>query len=200
MTGISYNSLSKPWSSGPTGPACSRCYCVTILFDPVSWSDVPPSLSDMGRAIGSLVAQRAGDGEECVLLSEEHSLVLTCCWVALKVGHTAPLPLSFPLCLSPHLPLCLSTSLSASLPPSLPLSPSSSLPPSLPTSLFPCLPPSLPPPSVSVSVSPPSFLPSSCRRERRASSKARCDLGQLSRYNCQHPLPTPRIHSLRLLF
>ncbi|XP_046872611.1 thyroid adenoma-associated protein homolog isoform X3 [Hypomesus transpacificus] len=47
-------------------------------------TDVPPSLSDMGRAIGSLVAQRAGDGEECVLLSEEHSLVLTCCWVALK--------------------------------------------------------------------------------------------------------------------
>ena len=74
------------------------------------------------------------------------------------------------------------------------------LPPSLPASLSPSLPPSLHPPSVSVSVSPPSFLPSSCRRERRASSKARCDLGQLSRYNCQHPLPTPRIHSLRLLF
>ncbi|KAM3611107.1 uncharacterized protein V6R79_013523 [Siganus canaliculatus] len=50
--------------------------------------DAPPSFCDMGNAISSLIAQHAGgggeDGEECVLLSEEHSLVLTCCWVSLK--------------------------------------------------------------------------------------------------------------------
>lgn len=43
----------------------------------------------MGNAISSLITQASGggqgDGEECVLLSEEHSLVLTCCWVSLKV-------------------------------------------------------------------------------------------------------------------
>ncbi|XP_040897367.1 thyroid adenoma-associated protein homolog [Toxotes jaculatrix] len=50
--------------------------------------DAPPSFCDMGNAISSLIAQTSGggqgDGEECVLLSEEHSLVLTCCWVSLK--------------------------------------------------------------------------------------------------------------------
>ncbi|KAM4616330.1 tRNA (32-2'-O)-methyltransferase regulator THADA [Polymixia lowei] len=49
---------------------------------------VPPSFCDMGNAISSLIAQAAGgnrgEGDECVLLSEEHSLVLTCCWVSLK--------------------------------------------------------------------------------------------------------------------
>lgn len=44
----------------------------------------------MGKAIRSLIDQASGgdqgDGEECVLLSEEHSLVLTCCWVSLKVN------------------------------------------------------------------------------------------------------------------
>lgn len=54
-----------------------------------SVSDAPPSFCDMGNAISSLIAQASGgsqgDGEECVLLSEEHSLVLTCCWVSLKV-------------------------------------------------------------------------------------------------------------------
>lgn len=42
----------------------------------------------MGNAIRTLIAQASGgerDEEECVLLSEEHSLVLTCCWVSLKV-------------------------------------------------------------------------------------------------------------------
>lgn len=55
-------------------------------------TDVPPSFCDMGNAISSLIGQggveRGGldeDGEENVLLSEEHSLVLTCCWVSLKV-------------------------------------------------------------------------------------------------------------------
>ncbi|XP_067295364.1 tRNA (32-2'-O)-methyltransferase regulator THADA isoform X2 [Pseudorasbora parva] len=53
--------------------------------------DVPPSFCDMGNAISTLIGQGgvegAGldeDGEENVLLSEEHSLVLTCCWVSLK--------------------------------------------------------------------------------------------------------------------
>lgn len=51
--------------------------------------DAPPSFCDMGNAISSLISQQSGSGqtddEECVLLSEEHSLVLTCCWVSLKV-------------------------------------------------------------------------------------------------------------------
>ncbi|XP_053726379.1 thyroid adenoma-associated protein homolog isoform X1 [Synchiropus splendidus] len=50
--------------------------------------DTLPSFCDMGNAISSLIAQsdegHRGDEEECVLLSEEHSLVLTCCWVSLK--------------------------------------------------------------------------------------------------------------------
>ncbi|XP_040011618.1 thyroid adenoma-associated protein homolog isoform X2 [Xiphias gladius] len=50
--------------------------------------DAPPSFCDMGNAISSLITQTTGggqgDGQECVLLSEEHSLVLTCCWVSLK--------------------------------------------------------------------------------------------------------------------
>ncbi|XP_061672934.1 tRNA (32-2'-O)-methyltransferase regulator THADA-like isoform X2 [Syngnathoides biaculeatus] len=46
-------------------------------------SDSPASFCDMGNAIKSLIG--SGDGqEEGVLLSEEHSLVLTCCWVSLK--------------------------------------------------------------------------------------------------------------------
>lgn len=43
----------------------------------------------MGNAIKTLIVQASGGGqrdeEEGVLLSEEHSLVLTCCWVSLKV-------------------------------------------------------------------------------------------------------------------
>ncbi|KAJ0041712.1 hypothetical protein NL108_007923, partial [Boleophthalmus pectinirostris] len=50
--------------------------------------DAPPSFCDMGNAITSLIDQSSGGGhsetEECVLLSEKHSLVLTCCWVSLK--------------------------------------------------------------------------------------------------------------------
>ncbi|XP_014874014.1 thyroid adenoma-associated protein homolog isoform X1 [Poecilia latipinna] len=59
----------------------------------VSETYAPPSFCDMGNAISSLISQQSGGGptdeeeeeEECVLLSEEHSLVLTCCWVSLKV-------------------------------------------------------------------------------------------------------------------
>ena len=61
----------------------------SILKSLHSLTDVPPSFCDMGNAISSLIAQAdvesRGEGDECVLLSEEHSLVLTCCWVTLKV-------------------------------------------------------------------------------------------------------------------
>ncbi|KAG8146269.1 hypothetical protein E2320_012632 [Naja naja] len=51
-----------------------------------------PSFADMGNAIGSLI--RLGKGleeeeEDTVLLSEEHSLILTCCWVSVKVVRVA---------------------------------------------------------------------------------------------------------------
>lgn len=54
-------------------------------------SEAPPSFCAMGNAIRSVIAQGGGQedegqGEECVLLSEEHSLVLTCCWVSFKVS------------------------------------------------------------------------------------------------------------------
>ncbi|OXB64697.1 hypothetical protein ASZ78_008773 [Callipepla squamata] len=42
---------------------------------------------DMGNAIGSLIMLGKGQQEEeedAVLLSEEHSLILTCCWVSVK--------------------------------------------------------------------------------------------------------------------
>ncbi|XP_024130967.1 thyroid adenoma-associated protein homolog isoform X2 [Oryzias melastigma] len=51
--------------------------------DSFTEKDTPPSFCDMGNAISSLISQQA-DEEDCVLLSEEHSLVLTCCWVSLK--------------------------------------------------------------------------------------------------------------------
>lgn len=53
----------------------------------------------MGNAINSLIAQatsggREGEAEEeeedCILLSEEHGLLLTCCWVSLKVPRPLP--------------------------------------------------------------------------------------------------------------
>uniref|UniRef100_A0A8C5G1Z7 Thyroid adenoma-associated protein homolog n=1 Tax=Gouania willdenowi TaxID=441366 RepID=A0A8C5G1Z7_GOUWI len=47
-------------------------------------TSAPPSFCEMGNAISSLINEESADGDECVLLSEEHSLVLTCCWVSLK--------------------------------------------------------------------------------------------------------------------
>ncbi|MFT7808492.1 thyroid adenoma-associated protein homolog [Arapaima gigas] len=50
--------------------------------------ETSPSFCAMGNAIRSLIAQGGGqgvgEGDDCVLLSEEHSLVLTCCWVSFK--------------------------------------------------------------------------------------------------------------------
>ncbi|KAM6297769.1 tRNA (32-2'-O)-methyltransferase regulator THADA-like [Aegotheles albertisi] len=48
-----------------------------------------PSFADMGNAIGSLIMLGKGQAQEeeeedSVLLSEEHSLILTCCWVSVK--------------------------------------------------------------------------------------------------------------------
>ncbi|XP_029475348.1 thyroid adenoma-associated protein homolog isoform X2 [Rhinatrema bivittatum] len=50
-----------------------------------------PSMADMGNAINVLISQGGGlerslgmDGEDPVLLSEEHGLLMTCCWVSLK--------------------------------------------------------------------------------------------------------------------
>ncbi|XP_066466034.1 tRNA (32-2'-O)-methyltransferase regulator THADA-like isoform X2 [Tiliqua scincoides] len=47
-----------------------------------------PSFAEMGNAIGCLIRLGKGledhDSEDLVLLSEEHSLILTCCWVSVK--------------------------------------------------------------------------------------------------------------------
>nr|XP_025046325.1 thyroid adenoma-associated protein homolog [Pelodiscus sinensis] len=47
-----------------------------------------PSFADMGNAIGSLIMLGKGleqqDEADSVLLSEEHNLILTCCWVSVK--------------------------------------------------------------------------------------------------------------------
>ncbi|XP_066055457.1 tRNA (32-2'-O)-methyltransferase regulator THADA-like isoform X3 [Chamaea fasciata] len=76
-----------------------------------------PSFAEMGNAIGSLIMLGKGQGQEeeegdSVLLSEEHSLILTCCWVSVKeigllLGGLAELLLSPALLaeLGPLLPL-----------------------------------------------------------------------------------------------
>uniref|UniRef100_A0A8C4SWM5 Si:ch211-225b11.4 n=1 Tax=Erpetoichthys calabaricus TaxID=27687 RepID=A0A8C4SWM5_ERPCA len=50
--------------------------------------EAPPSFADMGKAIYSLIAEgKALDQlqeEDSVLLSEDHGLILTCCWVTVK--------------------------------------------------------------------------------------------------------------------
>ncbi|XP_007435523.1 thyroid adenoma-associated protein homolog isoform X1 [Python bivittatus] len=66
-----------------------------------------PSFADMGNAIGSLIRLGKGLGphmeeDDPVLLSEEHSLILTCCWVSVKeigllLGGLAEKVLSRPL-------------------------------------------------------------------------------------------------------
>ncbi|KAM4808102.1 tRNA (32-2'-O)-methyltransferase regulator THADA-like [Rhinophrynus dorsalis] len=45
-----------------------------------------PSYADMGKAVSALIAQGHGleEVQGAVLLSEEHSLIMTCCWVSLK--------------------------------------------------------------------------------------------------------------------
>ncbi|XP_023821654.1 thyroid adenoma-associated protein homolog [Oryzias latipes] len=57
-------------------------------MDSFTEKDTPPSFYDMSDAISSLISQQCGseqtDEEDCILLSEEHRLVLTCCWVSLK--------------------------------------------------------------------------------------------------------------------
>ncbi|XP_077643287.1 tRNA (32-2'-O)-methyltransferase regulator THADA [Lonchura striata] len=67
-----------------------------------------PSFAEMGNAIGSLIMLGKAQGQEeeegdSVLLSEEHNLILTCCWVSVKeigllLGGLAELLLSPALC------------------------------------------------------------------------------------------------------
>ncbi|XP_039580405.1 thyroid adenoma-associated protein homolog isoform X2 [Passer montanus] len=76
-----------------------------------------PSFAEMGNAIGSLIMLGKGQGQEeeegdSVLLSEEHSLILTCCWVSVKeigllLGGLAEMLLSpaLPAEVGPLLPL-----------------------------------------------------------------------------------------------
>lgn len=74
------------------------------LWEIFSVVDAPPSFCDMGNAIKTLIVQASGSGrrdeEECVLLSEEHSLVLTCCWVSLKVRENITLKVRLPIILA----------------------------------------------------------------------------------------------------
>ncbi|XP_067861517.1 tRNA (32-2'-O)-methyltransferase regulator THADA isoform X2 [Heptranchias perlo] len=50
--------------------------------------DAAPSFADMGIAIKAVIAVGKGleqdDGEDSVLLTEDHSLILTCCWVTVR--------------------------------------------------------------------------------------------------------------------
>lgn len=63
----------------------------TLLRPGFSFAAAAPSFAEMGNAIGSLIMLGKGQGQEeeegdSVLLSEEHNLILTCCWVSVKVG------------------------------------------------------------------------------------------------------------------
>ncbi|XP_032620614.1 tRNA (32-2'-O)-methyltransferase regulator THADA-like isoform X1 [Chelonoidis abingdonii] len=75
-----------------------------------------PSFADMVNAIGSLIMLGKGleqqEGEDSILLSEEHNLILTCCWVSVKeigllLGGLVEkiLPLAPPAGAEPLLPL-----------------------------------------------------------------------------------------------
>ncbi|XP_075688352.1 tRNA (32-2'-O)-methyltransferase regulator THADA-like isoform X2 [Rhinoderma darwinii] len=56
-----------------------------------AWREKPsevaaPSFQDMGKAVSVLIAHGRGleEVQEDLLISEEHSLIMTCCWVSLK--------------------------------------------------------------------------------------------------------------------
>ncbi|XP_015461736.3 thyroid adenoma-associated protein homolog [Astyanax mexicanus] len=90
--------LTEALTPSVTADLLSLLEKITLLLLGVLYGDqhtqdkeIPPSFCDMGNAISSLIGQsgagEAGldeEGDENVLLSEEHSLVLTCCWVTLK--------------------------------------------------------------------------------------------------------------------
>lgn len=72
-------------------PHCPAPPCSDLAFP---FAAAAPSFAEMGNAIGSLIMLGKGQGQEeeegdSILLSEEHSLILTCCWVSVKVG-TSP--------------------------------------------------------------------------------------------------------------
>lgn len=74
-------------------PVASPSYCPTPLCSDLAFpfAAAAPSFAEMGNAIGSLIMLGKAQGQEeeegdSVLLSEEHNLILTCCWVSVKVG------------------------------------------------------------------------------------------------------------------
>ncbi|KAG8455899.1 hypothetical protein GDO86_001915 [Hymenochirus boettgeri] len=62
-------------------------FILSVLYG-VQGKEAPaaPSFADMGKAVGALIAQGRGldDVQGDTFLSEEHSLIMTCCWVSLK--------------------------------------------------------------------------------------------------------------------
>lgn len=76
----------------PQTLTASPSHCPTPCSDlAFPFAAAAPSFAEMGNAIGSLIMLGKGQGQEeeesdSVLLSEEHSLILTCCWVSVKVG------------------------------------------------------------------------------------------------------------------
>lgn len=81
-----FPSFPLPPLHSPPGTALHRPTHTGLL----PFAAAAPSFADMGNAIGSLImlgkGQRQEEEEDSVLLSEEHSLILTCCWVSVKVG------------------------------------------------------------------------------------------------------------------
>ncbi|XP_062399718.1 uncharacterized protein LOC134089302 isoform X2 [Sardina pilchardus] len=90
VPGVLYDEMDK----GMFARTLSLMENITVLLLGVLYGDqdteskkVPPSFCEMGNAISSVIGQQLGSDyheEEDVLLTEEHSLVLTCCWVSLK--------------------------------------------------------------------------------------------------------------------
>ncbi|XP_048100579.1 thyroid adenoma-associated protein homolog isoform X2 [Alosa alosa] len=90
VPGVLYNEMDE----GMFAKTLSLMENMTVLLLGVLYGDqdteskeVPPSFCEMGNAISSVIGHQLGSDdheEEHVLLPEEHSLVLTCCWVSLK--------------------------------------------------------------------------------------------------------------------
>ncbi|XP_053555762.1 thyroid adenoma-associated protein homolog [Bombina bombina] len=64
-------------------------FILSVLYGSIGAKppDAPaPSFADMGKAVSALIARGQGleELQGAILLSEEHSLIMTCCWVSLK--------------------------------------------------------------------------------------------------------------------
>ncbi|CAJ0928495.1 unnamed protein product [Ranitomeya imitator] len=71
--------LHKAWKEEPSDQLyVYRCLPYTEV--------AAPSFQDMGKAVSVLIAHDRGlqEAQEDLLISEEHSLIMTCCWVSLK--------------------------------------------------------------------------------------------------------------------